>query len=95
MLFRAAKHVEENSSSHVYLNMIDPSSTEDESEEETLPRRTKPGKKQNLTSQESNAKELSLPSSDVPPVTHPPSRIHEPEGKTIRSRYLIFFHNNY
>lgn len=66
--------------------MIDPSSTEDESEEEFVPRRTKTGKKQNLTSQESSAKELSLPSSDVPPVTHPSNRIQEPEGKTVRSR---------
>ena len=66
--------------------MIDPSSTEDESEEESVPRRTKTAKKQNLVSQESIAKELSLPSSDVPPVTHPPSRIHEAESKTVRSR---------
>ncbi|KAK7576314.1 hypothetical protein V9T40_012600 [Parthenolecanium corni] len=68
--------------------MIDPSSTEDESEEEFVPRRTKTGKKQNLTSQESSAKELSLPSSDVPPVTHPSNRIQEPEGKTVRSRSI-------
>lgn len=65
--------------------MIDPSSTEDDSDEESVPRR-KTGKRQILTTQESNAKELSLPPSDIPSVIHPPSRIHETESKPVRSR---------
>ncbi|XKL65805.1 hypothetical protein PGB90_009225 [Kerria lacca] len=67
--------------------MIDPSSTEDDSDEESVPRR-KTGKRQILTTQESNAKELSLPPSDIPSVIHPPSRIHETESKPVRSRSL-------
>ncbi len=66
--------------------MIDPSSTEDESDEEFVPRRTKTGKKQTIISQESDAKELSLPPADVPSVTHLPNRVQETESKLPRCR---------
>ncbi|XP_065220918.1 calcium-dependent secretion activator [Planococcus citri] len=69
--------------------MIDPSSTEDESDEEIAQRR-KPGKKQTLKSQQSDVKELSLPPADAPAVTHhhPPTRVQEAEIKPSRSRSL-------
>lgn len=65
--------------------MIDPSSTEDESDEDFAQKR-KTGKKHTLKSQESEAKELSLPPTDATVVAHPPSRIQEVESKPSRSR---------
>lgn len=65
--------------------MIDPSSSEDESDEEFVPRR-KPGKKQTLVTQQSDIKASTLPSVDAPVIAHLPSRVQDVESKPQRSR---------
>lgn len=70
--------------------MIDRSSTDDESDEEFEPRRNKLGKKKPLTTYDSDAKELPLPSSDVLSVAHRPpgGRVPDTESKLPRSRFV-------
>ena len=66
--------------------MIDPSSSEDESDEESIPKR-KTGKKQTLVNEESDAKDFTLSAIDAPILSaHPPNRLQDLESKPQRSR---------